>query len=122
MPNQDAFPTVFARLKAMLTPFSPSLTVQTDTAAQYTLNVPASEKHPTGLDFGTVWIRKNYVSYYLMPVYTFPDLLEDVPATLRKRMQGKSCFNFTMVDEEMMAALETLTARGFARYRHEHLA
>jgi hypothetical protein len=27
-----------------------------------------------------------------MPVYAWPDLLEDASPELRKRMQGKSCF------------------------------
>jgi hypothetical protein len=40
-----------------------------------------------------VQIKKNYVIYHLMPVYLNPGLLEGMSPGLRKRMQGKSCFN-----------------------------
>jgi hypothetical protein len=50
-----------------------------------------------------------------MPVYAWPDLLEDASPELRKRMQGKSCFNFTTVDEALLAELAELTRRAFRR-------
>ena len=44
--------------------------------------------------FGAVVTGKAYVSYHLMPLYTCPWLVKTVSADLKKRMQGKSCFNF----------------------------
>jgi hypothetical protein len=38
---------------------------------------------------------------------------------LRKRMQGKSCFNFTRQDDTLFAELETLTAAGFTRFQDD---
>ena len=52
-----------------------------------------------------------------MALYTFPEMLKSVSPALRQRMQVKSCFNFTQIDEELFAELERLTAastRGFA--------
>ena len=66
-------------------------------------------------------IKKNYVSYYLMPVYMFPDLLNDIPDNLKKRMQGKSCFNFTSLDDELIDKLTDLTNKSLARVRQEKL-
>jgi hypothetical protein len=51
-----------------------------------------------------------------MPVYVFPDLLASVSPALRKRMQGKSCFNFRHVDHELLHELASLVAAGHARY------
>lgn len=34
-------------------------------------------------------------------------------------MQGTSCFNFTRPDEALVAALEHLTAVGFARFQED---
>ena len=51
-----------------------------------------------------------------MPVYAFPDLDETISPALRRRKQGKSCFNFTTVDEPLFAELATLLAAGFERY------
>ncbi|MFL5778422.1 MAG: hypothetical protein ACJ761_05725 [Chloroflexota bacterium] len=51
-----------------------------------------------------------------MPVYAFPELLVDVSPELRRRMQGKSCFNFSRIDEPLIGELEELTDRSLARY------
>ena len=50
-----------------------------------------------------------------MPVYGDPRLLADLSPELRKRMQGKSCFNFTRVDEGLLTELTDLTRRGYER-------
>jgi len=54
-----------------------------------------------------------------MPVYMYPDLLETISPALKKRMQGKSCFNFKNVDENLFSELETLTRLGFERFKQE---
>ncbi len=71
--------------------------------------------------FGAVGPRKSYVSYHLMPVYMFPDLLEDTSPELKKRMQGKSCFNFKQVDDTLFAELARLTESSFKRFKAEKL-
>jgi hypothetical protein len=73
---------------------------------------------------GTVWIaavqpRKSYVSYHLMPVYMFPDLLKDISPALRARMQGKGCFNFNSVDPALLKELGALTRTSFARFKKD---
>lgn len=62
--------------------------------------------------FGAVQIKKNYVSYHLMPVYENPQLLDGLTPELKARMQGKSCFNFKAIDEDLFAQLAELTALG----------
>ena len=56
---------------------------------------------------------KRYVSYYLMSVYASPDLVASMSPELRRRMQGKSCFNFTSVDEPLFDELERITVSSF---------
>ena len=51
-----------------------------------------------------------------MPVYACRDLVESMSPCLRGRMQGKSCFNFSTVDEPLFAELAQLTLTGFERY------
>jgi hypothetical protein len=51
----------------------------------------------------------------------FPDLLEEVSPALKKRMQGKSCFNFKQVDEVLFSELEALTRQSFTRFQQEGL-
>jgi hypothetical protein len=84
-----------------------------DDARTYTVDMaPKVERNPTTW-FGGVRVGRRYVSYYLMPVYVEPALLDDVSLALKRRMQGKSCFNFTRVDEALFAELGNLTRHGY---------
>ena len=78
----------------------------------YLLLGAAHEKYPDGLMFGAVKIGKRYVSYHLMCVYMQPDLIAAMSPELAKRMQGKSCFNFTKVDDDLFDELSAITAKG----------
>lgn len=115
------FQPVFEELRALLQPFESQLTLKVSTDANYYLVAPYSPKWKAEVMFGSVQIKKNYVSYYLMPVYMYPDLLDGVSARLKRRMQGKSCFNFRKVEPDLWAELSSLTERGFERFRTENL-
>ena len=52
-----------------------------------------------------------------MPLYACPDLLNSISPELRKRMQGKSCFNFTAIDKALFAELKRLTRAGYQRFK-----
>ena len=120
MANENAqSPAVFAELKQALTPHASDLLVTADTPEAYSLDTPYSEKWKKQLFFGSVEIKKNYVSVHLFPVYMYPDLLDAVSDDLKKRMQGKSCFNFKRPDPALQEELVDLTRRGFDRLRSE---
>ncbi|MBV9709568.1 MAG: hypothetical protein JO011_01490 [Ktedonobacteraceae bacterium] len=121
MPNRDNFPLIFARLKAILELLAPPLVIEVDTSEQYSLHTPPSPAYPKGFFFGAVRIGKSYVSYHLMPVYMFPDLLDSLSDRLKKRMQGKSCFNFSVYDESMAEELGRLTSASIERFRQRPL-
>jgi hypothetical protein len=109
------FDVVYSRLKAILEPYAPRMHVSADDEKAYSLDLaPPEERNPTTW-FGGVMRWKRYVSFYLMPVYVDPGLLDRVSPGLRKRRQGKSCFNFTVVDEPLIAELEALTRTGYER-------
>ena len=91
-----------------------------DTPSDYSLGtheVRASDGYRTW--FGAVQIKKSYVSAHVYPVYTHPALLEGISPSLRKRMQGKSCFNLKALDHALIDELGTLIDRGAATYRDE---
>ncbi len=120
MPAQNDFPVVFEELKKILKPYASKLTVTTDTSSAYSLDGPYSEKWKKVIYFGGAQVRKNYVSFYLMPVYMFPELLKDVSPDLKKHMQGKSCFNFKKVGPDLFKELEALTYKGVEKFRKEN--
>ena len=109
----NASTDVFGALRAILRPFAKRLAVKTDDGALYYLDAKKPWQGKT-LFFGAVRAGKARVSFHLFPLYACPTLKDDVSPALGKRMQGKSCFNFTRVDEALFAELATLTARGFA--------
>ena len=116
-PNAE-FAAVFAQLKAITAKFVGVLQPLPGKPTSYILGGPASEKsHHRPLWFGGPVIGKGYVSFHLMPVYGFPALLDDVSPELRKRMQGKACFNFKKPEPKLFAELETLTRRGYKLFQ-----
>lgn len=109
----DSFKEVFSALRAILKRQAGKLTVSDDSETRYCLEGGLHPKHKTPMPIAWVEIGKNYVGFHHMGVYARPDLLKDVSKKLKARMQGKSCFNFTSIDEALFAELETLAVRAF---------
>ena len=111
------FKKIFENFKSLLVPYSSELILRTDDSNNYYLDthhVMSNKKH---LFFGSAKIGKRYVAYHLMPVYVNPELLQDITPNLKKRMQGKSCFNLVQYDSELIAELDVLTRRGYEDYK-----
>ena len=117
MSPQTNFPIVFEQLKSIIKPHAKNLTITADTATAYSLDGPYSEKYKKVIFFSAAQIKKNYVSFYLMPVYMFPDLLKGISPELKKHMQGKSCFNFKKVEPELFKELTDLTRLSAEKFR-----
>ena len=120
MSPQTDFPLVFEKLKSILKPYETGLNITADTPEAYSLDGPYSEKWKKELFFGSAQIKKNYVSFYLMPVYMYPDLLREISPELKKRMQGKSCFNFKKIEPELFDELAELTRKGAEKFKEEN--
>jgi hypothetical protein len=114
-PPKAEFDAVDRRLREILKPLRSRLVVTRDGPDGLALEIPGLEGKPYGYVAG-IRRGKRYVSFYLMSVYAFPELLESMSPALRRRMQGKSCFNFTTVDEPLFAELTEVTRAGFDRY------
>ena len=105
---------VHERLKGILAPYRGRLHVAADGPGGMTLELPAYKGEPWGFVAATR-LGKRYVSYYLMAVYGDESLAATISPELKRRMQGKSCFNFTKVDEPLFRELEALTAESVER-------
>jgi len=112
------FQAVFDRLRPLYAAHEAKCVVLKDGPARYLLGsqeVRAKDGYRTW--FGGVEIKKNYVSAHLLAVYMHPEMLEGIDPALRKRMQGKSCFNFKAPDDpalDSFAALVEASAERFA--------
>ena len=120
------FETIFVRLRGILEKHFASLTVKADTRGHYALAANAGpaavqawggrRKKPV---IPVAWVRtgKAYVSYHLMGIYGNTRLLDGMSKELKRRMQGKTCFNFKTFDEQLFEELDQLTAQSIAAFR-----
>lgn len=116
MADKSEFKQVFAELKSIFTPYAKKMDVAHDTDTYYLLNTRFIMKNKQPLCFGGVRLGKNYVSFYLMSVYASPDFVKNMSPELKKRMQGKSCFNFKQTDQRLFGELKELTRAGAAKF------
>ena len=116
MPKPNNFAQVFTELKSILKPYAKKMDVAHDTDTYYLLNTRFIMKNKQPLCFGGVRLGKNYVSFYLMSVYASPDFMKNMSPDLKKRMQGKSCFNFKQTDQKLFDELKELTRVGAAKF------
>ncbi len=100
------------RLERILDPYRDQL----ETATIYnipTLRRAGAKAHDW---FAFVKPASKHVSFFLLPIVTWPDLLDGCSDALLKRRQAKSAFTFATVDEALLGELEALVARAFERY------
>jgi hypothetical protein len=107
------FVPVFDALRGVLQKRVKQLNVQKDSAEYYCLETrkpsPFPQHKGKPMFFAAVRMGKAYVSFHLLPLYMNPALAKQVPPALKKRMQGKACFNFkTVPDRELLRDLDGL--------------
>jgi hypothetical protein len=119
MSKQETLAATFSALRAILEPYSKQLVLTADEPGRYELASPTmTDRLGRPLSCAAVQVRKNYVSYHLMPVYVDKALRESLPPELRKRMQGKSCFNFAAVHPSELKELRSVTKKGIAAFKN----
>lgn len=101
----------FSLLSKLLRKHAAGMSIKTDEPGNLYVELPPANAKEKPRFFGAVQTKKSYVSYHLMPVYEDPTLLTGLTAALRKRMQGKSCFNFSVEDQLLFGELDALTKR-----------
>jgi hypothetical protein len=115
------FSAVFAALKPVLAKYAKRVSAKTDTPAEYTLVMKSASPFPQHkglpLFFGSLRLGKAYVSFHLMPLYMSPRLTKNISPALKKRMQGKACFNFkTDPGPDLIMELDGLTAAALEQW------
>ncbi|WP_437939409.1 hypothetical protein [Sorangium sp. So ce341] len=107
----------FEALRSILQRHARDLVVVHDTPDNYYLDTRTTAPNGKPLFFGAARAGRAYTSFYLMPVYTNPELLGGISPELKKRMQGKSCFNFKTREPALLDELEALTGRCFEQWK-----
>lgn len=106
----------FASLKKILQPFAKRTVAVADTPTCYQLALRDVTFRKRPVWFAGVRAGKAYTSFHLMPLYVCEPMQRRVSPELKRRMQGKTCFNFKAVDEKLFAELAALTQAGFEQF------
>jgi hypothetical protein len=110
------FRSVFTAFQVILKPYEKRLKVLPYKPEFYALVTREAVHKGKPVWFAAIRMGKNYVSYHFMPVYMNPAMQKSIPTELKKRMQGKACFNFAEVAPSLFRQLAQLTAAGFESY------
>jgi hypothetical protein len=114
-PASPEFEEAFSTLRDVLRKNAPKALVVEDGYGDFQIASPTLvDRGGRPLALGAVQIKKNYVSFHLIPVYAIPALAKAISPSLQKRMHGKSCFNFTSVEPGHLKELAALTKKGAA--------
>ncbi|MEQ1782293.1 MAG: hypothetical protein ABMA14_13095 [Hyphomonadaceae bacterium] len=113
MPASAAFAETSEALRKLMVASATGMIVAEENETTLVLHAPFANplKPKEPMWFGMVRTGKAYVGYHLLPLYMNPRLSALVTPSLKKRMQGKSCFNFTAVNEALFAELGLLTTQ-----------
>jgi len=102
-------------LRKILKPYDKKLRITNDTASAYM----SESKSVTYLGKPVMFAAiksKSYVSFHLFPVYMFPALVEGISPELKKRMQGKTCWNFKKAEESLFTELGKVVDASLRRF------
>jgi hypothetical protein len=116
---------VFQTLRQVLEKHAAGLAVSEDSSTKYCLEAPVGPatiqswggkiRRPR-IPVAWVEIGKSYVSYHLMGVVA-PSVQAGMSTTLKARMQGKACFNFTATEPALLKELDSLTGASIGAFK-----
>ena len=110
----------FEAVKAVLVAQSQGMRVTQDGPSGYSVDtagpIELAGRHMPNIFFAAVKEGKHDTALHFFPIYSHPQRFADLPATLRTRMTGKSCFHFKRVDAELLDAVADMLARGRALF------
>jgi hypothetical protein len=113
----ESYREVTGALVALLSPYGDRLDIVESSSWGYYLQSRKPVPKKGKLMFAAVRAGKAYVSYHLMPIYMNAPLQATISPALRKRMQGKACFNFKeMPEPAVLDELRALTEAGFRSF------
>ena len=122
----SSFAELFQSLRGVLQKHAATLVVSEDTSTKYCLEAPIG---PATLQawggkarrarIPVAWVEagKSYVSYHLMGI-AVPSVQTGMTKALKARMQGKTCFNFTVADPILLTELDSLTAASITAFKN----
>lgn len=109
----------YSALVELYRPYQDKLDIPVNEAQHIELYTRHIMDNGKALYFGGAKVLSKTVSFHFMPIYVYPELFDNVPAELKKKLKGKSCFHFTELTPEIARQLTELLKLGFDKYRQD---
>jgi len=74
---------------------------------------------PTHLEMAAIIRQKDFVGFYLMPIYVDPSLKKELSAALLKLLKGKTCFHLKRLDDVLLRDIQHALAISVAAYQRK---
>lgn len=110
---------VYKRLSELLLKHAQNLEITQQESGYLYVNTGKQDAKGKPTFFGMVKQSKSKVAFHLMSLYCNPELLKHTSEQLKKKLSGKSCFNFNKVDEILFSELNELTEAALQDYINE---
>ncbi|MBX2965599.1 MAG: hypothetical protein KF845_05590 [Cyclobacteriaceae bacterium] len=121
-----AFEQLYERLTGLLKPYEKYFEVRANTSTEYELWTTHifritnnRARYQKGALFAAVVIRKTFVTFFLYPVYLFPDLKNNMNERLKPLLTSGSCFHFKKNEELPLSELNDLIDEGLKLYKEQ---
>jgi len=112
---------IYDALRTLLAKYSPPLVVTYDLDSRYELwsqkEIFFAGKKRGEIFFAGLIIRRHYVGFYFMPIYSNPGMKKMLGKELVARLKGKSCFHSTALDRTLAAQIRQALNEGMVMYR-----
>ncbi len=114
---------IFNKLKSILQRYNEKLITKIDAGNNFDLwsqkEIIVAGKNKSEMFFASIQIQKNDVAFHFMPLYTDPNLIDELTKSLRSKMKGKSCFHIKKLDEDLENEISDLLKKGYEIYKNK---
>ncbi len=119
--SQDELVEIFNGLKVILKKYEGPFSSKVDGDRSYDLwsfkDLVIAGRKRREVFFTSIVIRKTYVGFYYMPIYTDVGLKDVFKPELMKLLKGKSCFYIRDLSPEIVSQVEEALEIGYQLYK-----
>jgi len=109
--------------KAVMETYEPPFIARKNSAKAYELwtgkEIFLAGKTRPEIMLAALMIMKNSVAFHYFPIYCLPELKEQLPADLLKKLKGKTCFHFKKLEPAIDKQIESALKLGHAAYKKQ---
>jgi hypothetical protein len=120
-PAMTDLKNIFSEIKVLMEIYRPPLVAKVEDNKRFDLvsvkDVVIEGRKRKELYFASIIIQKDFVGFYYMPVYSYPEMKALFQPELLKLLKGKSCFHIKRLDDQLRDQIRAALEDGFKLYQ-----